>query len=335
MEDSSTINTMSSTAKTPNPPSSQTSSSWWSFGGLIEKVKQQSESIVKIYKEDLKEFTSTISEDTKEAIKKTADEKEMEKLTSQITSGISGLFAFNGGKEGGKQPTQQNKRVIVDRHQARVIALQTELSTYCTEPSDQDDFLNWKKEFKVSSHTDDISQLLAVNDKIREIHTKLVPVAVSYTDFWERYYYKLHKLNQEEERRAALVKRATTSGHNDDEDLSWDEEDDAEPKPKSDIPKREVEEYLEKLDTTSDGEVPSKSESSGTNSAPETPTPVRAEAPIVPEPSKVEEKVEKVETVVKEAPVEAPAQPAPSKQAKTPQSAKKSADGEEEWDNWE
>ena len=116
---------------------------------------------------------------------------------------------------------------------------------------------------------------------------------------------------------------ATTSGHNDEEEMSWDEEDDAEPKAKSDIPKREVEEYLEKLEARllnyclilkgSDGDAsPKETEST---SAPQTPTPVRAEAPPAPEPAKVELKVEapKEEKVEKEAPKEAPA-----KQGRTP-----------------
>jgi hypothetical protein len=127
------------------------------------------------------------------------------------------------------------------------VALQNELTTYCTEPVEQEEFLAWKKEFRIQSLTDEISRLWTTNEKIREIHTKLgnkqlqlifyancffghlifqiVPLAVSYADFWERYYFKLHKLNQEEERRAALVKRATNT-YQEEEEVGWDMDDD-------------------------------------------------------------------------------------------------------------
>lgn len=103
--------------------------------------------------------------------------------------------------------------------------------------SDQEDFKLWRSTFPIERKTDEISQILSTNDKIREAHSKLgwchtpyytfthmtpalisltphttphthtVPVVVSYGKFWERYFYRLNKLHQEEERRAALVKR--------------------------------------------------------------------------------------------------------------------------------
>lgn len=221
----------------------RSSGSWWGFSSVLDKVKRTSENIISIYKEDLTEFSRTIQNDTKEVIKKTTEEESLETITSSIT----GFFGFSQNKTENKETATTGKRgVIVDRHQARILQLQTELSTYCTEPTDQEDFVAWKQQFKVSNITDDISRLLASNDKIREIHTKLVPVAVSYTDFWERYFYKLHKLNQEEERRAALVKRATTSEQVDEEDLRWDDEESGN---KAEVAKKEeVEDYFQKIE---------------------------------------------------------------------------------------
>jgi len=182
-------------------------SGWW---GLLDKVKQQTETIVNIYKEDLKEFSNTITNDTKEIIKDP-------EITSKI--GLSGLFGYSQNK-----PSEKEKiSVIVDRHQARILILESELSTYCTEPSDREDFMFWKEEFNLQSKTDEISNLLSDKEKIREAHSKLVPIAVSYSDFWERYYYKMFKLNQVDERRAALVKRATNSTQSDEERFIWDE----------------------------------------------------------------------------------------------------------------
>jgi len=224
--------------------SKQSSSTWWGFSGVLDKVKRTSENIISIYKEDLTEFSRTIQSDTKEVIKKTTEEESLETITSSIT----GFFGFSQSKNENKETTTPAKRgVIVDRHQARILQLQTELSTYCTEPTDQEEFVAWKQHFKVSNITDDISRL-GSNDKIREIHTKLVPVAVSYTDYWERYFYKLHKLNQEEERRAALVKRATTSEQVDEEDLRWDDEESGNNKGEV-AKKEEVEDYFQKIES--------------------------------------------------------------------------------------
>jgi hypothetical protein len=37
----------------------------------------------------------------------------------------------------------------------------------------------------------------------------VVPSTVSYTDFWERFFFKLAKLNEDEDRREALIKSMT------------------------------------------------------------------------------------------------------------------------------
>jgi len=233
--------------------STSATSSWW---GFLDKVKQQTEAIVNVYKEDIKEFSNTIKNDTKEVIKDP-------EITSKI--GLTGLFGFS---QNNTNPEKEKQSVIVDRHQARVLALESELSTYCTEPSDKEDFMSWKKEFNIQSKTDEISRILSDKEKVREAHSRLVPVAVSYSDFWERYYYKIFKLNQENERRAALVKRATNSANSDDDQFSWEEEEEDK---KVVISKPEVEEYFQKLeeevvpaivdkDLKSDEEVQQKSD---------------------------------------------------------------------------
>jgi len=169
---------------------SSTSGSWlWGytsslFDKTIDKVKQQSEHIISIYKEDLQEFTQTIHTDTKEVIKKLPQDQEKFSELLGITT----------------------KKGVIQK--SRLISLQSELSTYCTDPIDVDKFQAFKSEFQIASRTEEISLLLSTNDKVREIHTKLVPATVSYKEFWERYFFKLNLLRQEESRRAALVKKS-------------------------------------------------------------------------------------------------------------------------------
>jgi len=115
--------------------SNSATSSWW---GFLDKVKQQTEAIVNVYKEDIKEFSNTIKNDTKEVIKDP-------EITSKI--GLTGLFGFS---QNNTNPEKEKQSVIVDRHQAKVLALESELSTYCTEPSDKEDFMSWKKRIQYS-----------------------------------------------------------------------------------------------------------------------------------------------------------------------------------------
>ncbi|NWZ73950.1 BSDC1 protein, partial [Acrocephalus arundinaceus] len=49
-----------------------------------------------------------------------------------------------------------------------------------------------------------------------------VPVAVSHLEFWQRYFYKLHRLEQDEARREALKQRAEQSMHQ--EEPGWEED---------------------------------------------------------------------------------------------------------------
>ncbi|KAF1470171.1 BSD domain-containing protein 1, partial [Eudyptula minor novaehollandiae] len=49
-----------------------------------------------------------------------------------------------------------------------------------------------------------------------------VPVAVSHSEFWQRYFYKVHRLEQDEARREALKQRAEQSIHQ--EEPGWEED---------------------------------------------------------------------------------------------------------------
>lgn len=52
-----------------------------------------------------------------------------------------------------------------------------------------------------------------------------VPAAVSHGEFWSRYFYKVHLLDQDEARRNALKERAEmTSSQHLEEDLGWGDE---------------------------------------------------------------------------------------------------------------
>jgi len=179
------------------------STGWGLWGSLIETVKQKSETIVNIYKEDLNEFSKTLVNDT----------------TSVLQDRLAALRVFGSNREekgrNARSPIQQ---------QNRIARLQSHELTFTEDPADADAFAAWSNQFDIGAHTESVTHLLTSNETVREFHTRLVPAQVSYRDFWCRYYYKLHCLLEEDKRRAALLKSATEA--NDDEELSWDVEED-------------------------------------------------------------------------------------------------------------
>jgi hypothetical protein len=50
--------------------------------------------------------------------------------------------------------------------------------------------------------------LLVDAPHIRSFYIRLVPACTSHNDFWSRYYFRLHQIDEEETRRINLLKRA-------------------------------------------------------------------------------------------------------------------------------
>jgi hypothetical protein len=175
-----------------------------SFWGFVETVKQKSEEIVSIYKEDLSEFSKTIVQDTTTVVQERLADLQLDARSNK-----------KGSKSASKNQNQ---------YQVRVSLLQKDSHTYTDAPSDTA-FTEWASSFNIGAYTEAITHLLTTNESVREFHTLLVPAQVSYRDFWCRYYYRSHKLEQEEIRRAALVKSTIESSE--DEDFNWDYEDES------------------------------------------------------------------------------------------------------------
>lgn len=112
---------------------------------------------------------------------------------------------------------------VYDSSKARLYSLQADPATYCNEPDGPlEQFDNWLCSFNLEEKKGEISELLVSSPSIRALYTKMVPAAVSHTEFWQRYFYKVFQLDQEEARRVALKQRAEQSTHT--ETLGWEEE---------------------------------------------------------------------------------------------------------------
>lgn len=122
-------------------------------------------------------------------------------------------------------------RIYGSRKEALIAKMQTNESTYLSEPElspEEKKVLDtFNSSFKIDEYTDEIAQLLNDHPDLRDTMDKLVPVQVSYTLFWQRYFYHAWKIDQDEQKRQLIVQGADEA--EEDVDFKWDsdEEDSA------------------------------------------------------------------------------------------------------------
>ncbi|KAF3436343.1 hypothetical protein FNV43_RR23435 [Rhamnella rubrinervis] len=228
----------------PSQPSSDTAGDGgvggWSFGGLIKTLATKSESVIETYRRDLKEFGSGLKKEIEvahgslETVSHRIDEigTTVLKGTAQIISqGKEAILVdghesdssdTNNSQYSSAQLSLNSKRY--SRFDAQVGAIQGDISTYCEEPEDLDDYNKWKMGFVLDEKSEEIDGLLDENGAVGSIYEKVVPDSVDRLTFWCRYFYKVHKLKQAEDLRLKLVNRAISREV--EEELSWDVDDD-------------------------------------------------------------------------------------------------------------
>ncbi|XP_053433131.1 BSD domain-containing protein 1 isoform X2 [Nycticebus coucang] len=192
-------------------------------------------------KRDLTEFTQVMQHDTACTIAATASVVK-EKLATEGSSGATekmkkGLSDFLGVISDTFAPspdktidcdvitlmgTPSGTAEPYDGTKARLYSLQSDPATYCNEPDGPPElFDTWLSQFCLEEKKGEISELLVGSPSIRALYTKMVPAAVSHSEFWHRYFYKVHQLAQEQARRDALKQRAEQSIS---EEPGWEEE---------------------------------------------------------------------------------------------------------------
>ncbi|XP_056412521.1 BSD domain-containing protein 1 isoform X2 [Hyla sarda] len=193
-------------------------------------------------KRDLTEFTRVVQHDTACTIAATASVVK-EKLAVEGSSGTTekvkkSLSDFLGVISDTLAPspdktidcdvitlmaTPSGTTEPYDSTKARLYSLQSDPATYCNEPDGPfAQFDKWLTSWDSEERKTEISELLVSSPSIRALYTKMVPAAVSHSEFWQRYFYKVYQLEQEEARRDALKQRAEQSVHS--EDPRWEEE---------------------------------------------------------------------------------------------------------------
>ncbi|KAG2186023.1 hypothetical protein INT43_002461 [Umbelopsis isabellina] len=120
------------------------------------------------------------------------------------------------------------------RKEAMVAELRTDKSYFMMPPTQEDEdvkkiYETFVAGFSVEEYTDEIAKLLQEYPDLRQTMDELVPVQVSYHDFWLRYFYRSWKIDQEDEKRRQIVQGADAQDDDDDADFKWDSDDDETP----------------------------------------------------------------------------------------------------------
>jgi len=90
---------------------------------------------------------------------------------------------------------------------------------HTVEQRDLSDFL---EAFDICERTEDISELLQTNAALAHIFHQLVPIQVSYTEFWKRYFYRCDRVRVQRE----LLQECHNNYGSDDDDDEQDSMDD-------------------------------------------------------------------------------------------------------------
>nr|XP_012296318.1 BSD domain-containing protein 1 isoform X6 [Aotus nancymaae] len=279
---------------------------WWRswLQQSYQAVKEKSSEALEFMKRDLTEFTQVVQHDTACTIAATANVVKEKLAIAACSRGTCFLCPFSIQTEGSSGATEKMKKGLsdflgvisdtfapspdktidcdvitlmgtpsgtaepYDGTKARLYSLQSDPATYCNEPDGPPElFEAWLSQFCLEEKKGEISELLVGSPSIRALYTKMVPAAVSHSEFWHRYFYKVHQLEQEQARRDVLKQRAEQSIS---EEPGWEEEDgsstdiseDWEKDFDLDMTEEEVQMALSKVDASGEVSGPGGSEGS-------------------------------------------------------------------------
>jgi hypothetical protein len=175
----------------------------WFLDGIAEKGGQ----LLDIYAKDIKEFVNEVQEETV---------KPLQQIVDIIPIAIT--------LKGEDQQQQQQLSLSSQTPEERLAELHADLKTFTT-PIDQEDesVKKWLENFNLESKTEEISRLMKNDTKIAQHHATLVPVEISYEQFWTRYFYRYSLYLEDEERRSKLQQLTKVQ---EEQAFSWDDDDD-------------------------------------------------------------------------------------------------------------
>ena len=156
--------------------------------------------------EALVKFGSNLRDYLKDAVKVTAPDDSNEGSVKSV------LF---------ESKDQEGRRVVhATRLDAQLHVIHTNPNSFTLDPASEE-FTKWKDGFDVEKKTDDIAKDLAKYDDLRRSMEKLVPEKVEYGQFWTRYYFLRHVIEDQEKKRKEILKATGEE----EEEVKWDDDD--------------------------------------------------------------------------------------------------------------
>jgi hypothetical protein len=205
--------------------------------------------------------------------------------------------------------TINNSSQRYSRLEADIAAMQRDSSTYCDQPEDAEQFQQWIQDFNLKEKKKEIGSIIGTNAFMAELQSRIVPLIVSYEDFWTRYFYRLHKLHAKHEAIQALTFKASEAGlpsgggRKEEAELGWgtDEEEEEEDEEQGEEVAREEEVAVKQDEDQEDSEEEDKVTTAAVDGSAEDQTKADGvDNESVEEPSQVEPKEEEVEEDVEE-----------------------------------
>uniref|UniRef100_A0ACD5YYQ5 Uncharacterized protein n=1 Tax=Avena sativa TaxID=4498 RepID=A0ACD5YYQ5_AVESA len=223
----------------------------WGFGGLLKTLSFQSETVLEAYRRDLAEFSTGLRRETdafREAAARAARDlpssahaldgladivAQGKDAIAQAAASAASAASASGPSDGvaaDSEPSSASGHLrYYSRFEAQLRALQSDPATFTADPEDAEDYAAWRAGFSLEERQEEIETLCYENDAMEGMVDRLVPEAVESEVFWARYFYRVHKLQQQEDARAKLVKRVIAQ--EEEEDLSWEVDDEVEEEP--------------------------------------------------------------------------------------------------------
>ncbi|KAH6921906.1 hypothetical protein HPB50_006451 [Hyalomma asiaticum] len=175
----------------------------------------QSSTAYEFFKRDLTEFSSTVQQDTAQAVSSTAafvrDKLKLDGENSVTSKAREGITSLIGSISEVLSPTwdpaddelsviHDNEVHPVDRWQACLHSILVDRNTYCHEPDTPPEvYESWLETFNMNDHKDEIADILLNYSEVQRLYDELVPGAVSHEEFWQRYFFRAFQLWQAEE----------------------------------------------------------------------------------------------------------------------------------------
>ncbi|KAL3214792.1 hypothetical protein MRX96_034689 [Rhipicephalus microplus] len=161
---------------------------WWNT--WLQTAKDKSSTAYEFFKRDLTEFSSTVQQDTAQAVSSTAafvrDKLKLDGENSVTSKAKEGLTSLIGSISEALSPTwdpaddelsviHDNEVHPVDRWQACLHSILVDRNTYCHEPdSPPEVYESWLETFNMEDHKDEIADILLNYSEVQRLYDELL-----------------------------------------------------------------------------------------------------------------------------------------------------------------